>query len=41
MQLIKKKIVSKESKEVQDANLKKIEELGLLLVRMSIQNSSF
>ena len=36
MQLIKKKIVTKESKETEAANLKKIEELGLLLVRMAI-----
>ena len=41
MQLIKKRIVTKESKETEEANLKKIEELGLLLVRMSIQNATF
>ena len=36
MTLIKKKIVTNESKETETANLKKIEELSLLLIRMSI-----
>jgi hypothetical protein len=36
MTLIKKKIVTNESKETEAANLKKIEELALLLIRMSI-----
>lgn len=36
MQLIKKRIVTKESKETEEANLAKIEELGLLLIRMAL-----
>lgn len=41
MALVKKRIVSKENKETHEANLAKIEELGLLLVRMAIQNNTF
>ena len=36
MQLIKKRIVTKESKETEEANLAKIEELSLLLIRMAL-----
>jgi len=36
MQLIKKKIVTKENKETEEANVAKIEELSLLLIRMAI-----
>ena len=41
MQLIKKKIVTKENKETEEANVAKIEELSLLLIRMAIQNATF
>jgi len=41
MQLIKKKIVTKENKDTEEANLAKIEELSLLLVRMALQNNTF
>ena len=41
MSLIKKRIVTKENKETEEANLAKIEELSLLLIRMAIQNNTF
>ena len=39
--LIKHRIVTNKSSEVDQENFKKIEELSLLLIRMAIQNSNF
>ena len=41
MTIIKQRLVTSISSEADQANLKKLEELSLLLIRMTIQNANF
>lgn len=41
MTIIKQRLVTNISSEADQANLKKLEELSLLLIRMTIQNANF